>query len=189
MKIPLIILTIIAIAALIVAFIFVMEKRIAQQKVNVLSKQLAEVKAKLADEEAFSRENVAARDNLADNYDALKRKYERARRLAFTDPGTSLLGRNNAEMKQEILQRLRSAVNEDDDEIAVLNDDAFAVLTRRILRRADYESKIDKLFKLLRLPMMNNGVDIAPVVYGAVTVAPEDGDTMQLLERTRAGDH
>ena len=222
MKIPLIIITLAAIAALTAAFIFLMQKRMAQQRAASLAKQLNDAKAQLAKAESFGKENASARNSLLDDYDALKKKFERAKRLAFTDPGTdlpnraklaesfetakrkcgegeeiglamfafrgegdtgpSLLGRNNAEMKQEILQRLRSAVNEDDDEIAVLNDDAFAVLTRRILRRADYESKIDKLFKLLALPVMNNGVEIAPVVYGAVTIAPEDGDTMQVLD-------
>ncbi|MCR5085794.1 MAG: EAL domain-containing protein [Lachnospiraceae bacterium] len=94
----------------------------------------------------------------------------------------SLLGRNQAEMRQEIVQRLRSAMNEEDDSLISLSDDAFAVLTRRIAHRRDYAGKIDKLFKLLLLPVMSNGTEVTPLVYGAVVISPEDGDTMQLLD-------
>ncbi|MBO4652977.1 MAG: EAL domain-containing protein [Lachnospiraceae bacterium] len=222
MKIPLIIMTIVAIAALIVTFVYVMRLNVAQRRLKSLERQLNDAKSRLSKAEAFGAENEQAKTSLTDSYDSLKKKYERVKRMAYTDAGTdlpnrqklaesfetakkkcpegeeiglamfafrgdkdagpSLLGRNNAEMKQEILQRLHGALSEDDDEIAVLSDDAFAVLTRRIQHRTDYESKIDKLFKLLALPMMSNGVEVEPVVYGAVTVAPEDGDTMQLLD-------
>ena len=222
MKIPLIIMTIVAIAALIGTFVYVMRFNTSERRRKALERQLNDAKARLSKAEAFGQENAQAKSSLTESYDTLKKKYERARRMAYTDAGTdlpnrqklaesfeaakkkcpegeeiglamfafrgendagpSLLGRNNAEMKQEILQRLRGALSEDDDEIAVLSDDAFAVLTRRIQHRTDYESKIDKLFKLLALPMMSNGVEVEPVVYGAVSVAPEDGDTMQLLD-------
>ena len=54
----------------------------------------------------------------------------------------SLLGRKQAEMRQEIVQRLRSAMNEEDDSLISLSDDAFAVLTRRIAHRRDYAETI-----------------------------------------------
>ncbi len=94
----------------------------------------------------------------------------------------TLLGRNNAEMRQEVVQRLRSSMNEEDDSLVCLSEDAFAVLTRRVVHRKDYVGKIDKLFKLLSLPMMNNGAEVFPTVYGAVVIAPEHGTTMQLLD-------
>ena len=222
MKIPLIIMTVVAIGALISSFIFVLRMNAAQHRAQSLERQLNEAKSRLVKSEAYGQENAQAKDTLTDSYDTLKKKYERMRKMAYIDAGTdlpnrqklsesfaaakkqcpegeeiglamfafrgeadagpSLLGRNNTEMKQETLQRLRGALNEEDDEIAVLSDDAFAVLTRRIKHRTDYESKIDKLFKLLALPMMSNGVEVEPIVYGAVCVAPEDGDTMQLLD-------
>ena len=222
MKIPLIIMTVVAIGALISSFIFVLRMNAVQHRAQSLERQLNEAKSRLVKSEAYGQENAQAKDTLTDSYDTLKKKYERMRKMAYIDAGTdlpnrqklsesfaaakkqcpegeeiglamfafrgeadagpSLLGRNNTEMKQEILQRLRGALNEEDDEIAVLSDDAFAVLTRRIKHRTDYESKIDKLFKLLALPMMSNGVEVEPIVYGAVCVAPEDGDTMQLLD-------
>ncbi len=221
MKTPLIITTVIAILSLTCALVFVFLMRVAQRRKKSLERQLSEAKSRLSKAEAFVQDSTRTRQTLSDNYDSLKKKYDRVFRLAYSDAGTdlpnrqklaesfedakqqrmdgeeiglamfafrgeseagpSLLGRNNTEMKQEILQRLRNAKN-DDDEIAILSDDAFAMLTRKIIHRADYESKIDKLFKMLALPMMNNGVETEPFVYGAVTIAPDDGDTMQLLD-------
>ncbi len=94
----------------------------------------------------------------------------------------TLMGRNNAEMRQEIVQRFRSSMNEEDDTLACVSEDAFAVLTRRIAHRRDYAGKIDKLFKLLSLPVMNNGAEMMPRVFGAIVIAPEGGDSMQLLD-------
>ncbi len=97
------------------------------------------------------------------------------------ETSVSLLGRNNAEMKQEILQRLKNAMNAD-DELVSLADDAVALLTKRVQHRKDYEGQIDKIFKLLTLPVMSNGSEVTPTVYGAVVLAPDDGNTMQLLD-------
>ncbi|MBR6019289.1 MAG: EAL domain-containing protein [Lachnospiraceae bacterium] len=222
MKPALIMAIVFAIATVVVAFVFAMKLRVAQSRLKSGEKQLNELKSRLARAEAFGQENSQAKTAMTDNYETIRKKYERLRRLAYYDAGTDLpnrlkltesfeaakkkcaegeeiglaifafrsesdaglsfLGRNNTEMKQEILQRLRGALNSEDDEIALLGDDAFAVLTQRIVHRVDYESKIDKLFKLLALPMMNNGVETEPIVYGAVTVAPEDGNTMQILD-------
>ena len=214
--------TVVAILSLLCALVIALQLRLGKRRIRSLERQLGDARSRLADAEAFGKENAQAKSAITDDYDSLKMKYERIRRIAYTDAGTdlpnrqkltesfedakskcaedeeiglamfafrgdsdgglSLLGRNNTEMKQEILQRLRGALNGEDDEIAVISDDAFAVLTRRIQHRTDYESKIDKLFKLLALPMMNNGVEIEPNVYGAVTVAPTDGASMQLLD-------
>jgi len=130
------------------------------------------------------------RQRLAETFEEAKRAMREGEEIGlamfeFRDEDgspTTLLGRNNAEMRQEIVQRLRSSMNEDDDMLVCLSEDTFAVLTQRIAHRGDYRGKIDKLFKLLLLPVMNSGTEVTPLVFGAVVMAPENGDTMQLLD-------
>ena len=73
MKIPLIIITLAAIVALTAAFIFLMQKRMAQQRAASLAKQLNDAKAQLAKAESFGKENASARNFLLDYSDALKK--------------------------------------------------------------------------------------------------------------------
>ncbi len=97
------------------------------------------------------------------------------------ESGVGFFSRSHAELKQEMIQRLKSAQNEADDLLVSMTDNAFALMTEHVSMRKDYEGKIDKLFKMLTLPLMSNGVEILPVVYGAVTIAPTDGNSMQLV--------
>ncbi|MBR5712079.1 MAG: EAL domain-containing protein [Lachnospiraceae bacterium] len=168
--------------------------RDAAQERDRLREQTAELSAKCdrVSRMAYYDANtdLPNRQKLADEFREAMKLHREGEDIGFVifefhsreASAVSLLGRNNAEMRQEILQRLKNALNTEDDLLVSLSEDAFAVLTRRIAHRKDYEGKIDKLFKLLTLPVMSNGAEVLPIVYGAVVLAPEHGDTMQLLD-------
>ena len=211
-----------AIGSMVCAAVFAVRSRMWQRALRSMERQFTELKTKLGRAEQLGKSTEQTKDALTEDYEQLRKMYQKVLKIAYTDANTDLpnrqklveefdsakeqlnegeeiglavysvysdtesvtgpFGRSDTEMKQEILQRLRSSISEEDDLAAALGEDSFALLTKRIQHRRDYEGKLDKLFKMLTLPMMSGGVEVTPVVYGAVAVAPGDGDTMQLLE-------
>lgn len=102
-------------------------------------------------------------------------------RIANYDRVTNISGHVSAdELILDFTNRLRSNITEDDF-IARIGDDEFAIITQNFSDVNDFRMRFDSLSELLRTPFESSGQEVLPVLYMASTVFPNDGKTVQLM--------
>lgn len=84
------------------------------------------------------------------------------------------------ELILDVTHRLKANLTEDDF-LARIGTDEFAVISQNFENTTEYEERLGKLYRVIKAPYSTGGRDITPVIFAAAAIAPTDGKTVQLL--------
>ena len=206
---------------LVVILVMAIQLKKTKQTLELTSKELTQTTSRLHKTDGMYRETLLGKENLNTIYEELKEQYERANRLAYTDPVTELpnrqqfeeildgviktlrstesaalsilefpdlrkvgdvLGRSSQnELLMDLTQRLKANIGFQDEYLARVGEDSFAVIHQNFDHAGELEERLGKLFRILKTPLQSGGRVLTPRIYGACAIAPKDGKTAQLL--------